>query len=84
MARPTPKHIDRRARAFEYLVAFGLPFFVLRVWWPMASVFLAAGLCAAYIRLAAGKPDGFMIHAFYRMGLPVRGLLPRAVAKLGR
>jgi hypothetical protein len=84
MARSTPKHIDKKARSFEYLVAFAFPFFVLRIWLPLSAVFWAALICVIYIRVTVGKPDGLMLHTGYRLGLRIRGLLPHEVGRLGR
>lgn len=40
-----------------------------------AAIFTGIGLLATqiYRRVSASKPDGFMIHMLYWMGLPLRG-----------
>ena len=83
-SRQVPKHIDKKARSFEYLMAFALPFFLLRAIFPVGAMFISMGIAIIYIKGTAGKPDGFLQQEAYRKGLPVRGFIPKALKRLYR
>jgi hypothetical protein len=59
----------------EYLMVFMTPLFLLRTLDPVLGLVVAAAACVVYIRATAGKPDGYLVHQIYRMGLPLDGLL---------
>jgi hypothetical protein len=80
--RLVPRLIDSNSRLGEYLMVFMVPLFLLRTLDPVAGLLVGAGLCTAYIRGTAGKPDGYLVHRLYRLGIPLSGLLNPAVQAL--
>ena len=80
--RPVPRLIDSNSRLGEYLMVFMVPLFLLRTFDPLLGLAVAAVACALYVRLTLGKPEGFLVHALYRAGLPVRGLLSLRLRRL--
>jgi len=82
--RPTPKHIDRSSRAIEFLVIAMIPFVLVRPYFEGTGLALMALMPLAYARFTIGKPEGYLWHAAYELGMPVRGLLPHAVKSLHR
>jgi len=82
--RPTPRHIDRSSRVIEYLLIALVPFVFVRPYHELAGLGLMAVLPLLYARLTLGRPEGHLLHLAYRLGLPVRGLLPRRVRRIER
>ena len=82
--RPTPKHIDRSSRAIEFLVLALIPFVLIRPFFELSGLALMVLLPLVYARLTIGRPEGFLWHAAYKWGMPVRGLIPHAVKSLYR
>jgi len=82
--RPTPRHIDRSSRIVEYLVIALVPFVFVRPWFEAAGLFLMFAMPAVYAVLTVGKPEGFLLHLAYSLGIPVRGLLPPQLRRLDR
>lgn len=82
--RPTPKHIDRSSRAVEFLVIGLLPFVLVRPFFELTGLALMVGLPLVYARCTVGKPEGYLWHTAYRLGLPVRGLLPHHLKQFRR
>ncbi len=80
--RPVPHLIDSNSRLGEYLMVFMIPLFLLRTVDPIAGLISATLGCAAYIRVTLGKPDGYLIHRLYQLGLPLGGLLDHRVKRL--
>lgn len=80
--RPVPHLIDNNSRLGEYLMVFIVPLFLLRTVDPIAGLVTASISCAVYIRVTLGKPDGYLVHRLYRLGLPLSGLLDRRVKRL--
>ena len=77
--RPVPRLIDSNSRMGEYLMVFMVPLFLLRTLDPITGLLVGAAACIVYIRSTAGKPDGYLVHRLYRLGLPLSGLLDRRV-----
>jgi len=82
--RPVPQYIDRSTRGLEYLLAFMLPLVFIRPFHQGWGFLLAIVLPLAYMKLTIGKPDGFLMHECYRLGLPIPGLLDPKVKRLHR
>jgi len=80
--RPVPHLIDNTSRIGETMIVFVTPLFLLRTLDPLFGLLAASACAAIYVRLTFGKPDGYMLHAAYRMGLPLSGLLDRRVRRL--
>jgi hypothetical protein len=59
----------------EYLMVFMIPLFLLRTLDPVFGLLVSCCACVFYIRTTAGKPDGYLSHLLYRIGLPLGGLL---------
>ena len=55
------------------MMAFGIPAILVSPAVPLVLFFIGWPVLAA---LKRGKPEGFMIHLFYRLGVPFSGLLP--------
>ena len=79
--RPVPHLIDSNSRAGEYAMCFMVPLLMLRTIDPLLALGLAALLTAAYIRYTFGRPQGYLIHLAYRLGLRVSGLLDPRVKR---
>ena len=82
--RPTPKHIDRSSRAIEFLLIAMVPFVAVRPFFEATGLALMVLLPLAYAKFTIGKPEGYLWHAAYGLGMPVRGLLPHRVKWLQR
>ncbi len=82
--RPVPQHIDRSTRAIECLVLFMLCAFIVRPIAPALGLVLAVVLPLAYLKLTVGKPDGYLMHLTYRLGVPVPGLLSPRIKRFRR
>jgi hypothetical protein len=73
--RPVPQHIDRSLRGLEYLLAFMVPMFLIRPFAEGLGILLAIVLPLLYMKFTIGKPDGYLLHRLYRLGVPLPGLL---------
>lgn len=80
--RSVPHLIDSNSRLGEYLMVFMVPLFLLRTVDALGGLLAGAALCAVYVRTTLGRPDGYLAHRLYRLGLPVRGLLPIGLRRL--
>ena len=80
--RPVPRLIDNHSRLGEYTMVFMVPLFMLRTLDPLFALGVAVGATASYVKLSLGKPDGFLVHRAYRLGLPLSGLLDRRLRRL--
>jgi hypothetical protein len=80
--RPVPRLIDSNSRLGEYLMVFMVPLFLLRTLDPLLGLAVGACACLVTVRLTLGKPEGFLVHALYRAGLPMRGLLDIRIRRL--
>jgi hypothetical protein len=80
--RPVPHLIDNSSRIGETMIIFVTPLFLLRTIDPLLGLFAAAACAAAYVRFTFGKPDGTLLHAAYRAGIPLSGLLDRRIRRL--
>lgn len=79
--RPVPHLIDRKSRLGEYAMSFMVPLFMLRTIDPLLALCAATILAALYMKQTFGKPDGHLVHAAYRRGLPLAGLLNTRVRR---
>jgi hypothetical protein len=79
--RTVPRLIDNNSRLGEYLMVFMVPLFMLRTLDPVIGLVVACASCAAYVRLTLGKPDGYLVHLLYRLGLPLSGLPARSIRR---
>jgi len=82
--RLVPQHIDRSTRGLEYLLAFMLPIVLVRPFHQGAGFLLAVILPLAWMKLTLDRPDGYLLHALYRRGLPLPGLIDPKVTALVR
>lgn len=73
--RAVPHLIDRNSRVGEYAMCFMVPLFMLRTIDPLFALGAATLLASAYIKYTFGKPQGYLVHLGYRVGLPLSGLL---------
>lgn len=80
--RPVPHLIDSNSRLGEYVMVFMVPLFLLRTVHPLLGLVLGAVASITYVRCTLGKPDGYLLHLLYRLGVPFSGLLPRRVTCL--
>jgi hypothetical protein len=80
--RPLPRLIDDNSRLGEYLMVFMIPLFMLRSLDPVFGLLAAVVLCAAYVHGTLGRPQGYLSHRLYRMGLPLTGLLAPRLRRL--
>ncbi len=79
--RPCPKTIDKpllilglEGEDVGFLMfVLGIPAIMISPAIPLMLIFAAWPLLAAFKR---GKPEGYLLHALYRMGMPLKGLLP--------
>jgi hypothetical protein len=79
--RMVPHLIDRNSRVGEYAMCFMVPLFMLRTIDPLFALGVASLLAGAYIKHTFGKPDGYLVHLAYRVGLPLSGLLNARVRR---
>ena len=56
-------------------MCFMVPLFMLRTVSPLFALVAASLLTGGYIKYTFGKPQGYLIHLAYRLGLPLSGLL---------
>jgi hypothetical protein len=75
--RAVPHLIDRNSRIGEYAMCFLVPLFMLRTAGPLFALGVAALLTAAYVKFTFGKPQGYLVHLAYRLGIPLSGFLNR-------
>ena len=80
--RPVPRLIDSNSRLGEHVMVFMVPLFVLRTTDPMVDRITGACASAIYIRATLGKPEGYLVHRLYRLGIPLTGPLDRRVRRL--
>lgn len=73
--RAVPHLIDHNSRVGEYVMCFMVPLFMLRTIDPMFALAFASLLVGVYIKCTFGKPQGYLVHLAYRIGLPMSGLL---------
>ena len=73
--RTVPHLIDSNSRVGEYAMCFMVPLFMLRTIDPLFALGVASLLAGAYIKCTFGKPQGYLVHLAYRLGLPLSGLL---------
>ncbi len=79
--RPCPKTIDKPLLILglegediaALMLCCGIPAILISPAIPLMIIFVAWPLLVGFKR---GKPEGFVLHAAYRMGLPLKGLLP--------
>ena len=55
------------------MFVFGIPAIMISPVIPLMLIFVAWPLLVAFKR---GKPQGYVLHALYRRGMPFKGLLP--------
>jgi hypothetical protein len=55
------------------MLFFGIPAILISPAVPLGLILVAWPALAAFKR---GKPEGFVLHMMYRLGLPLKGLLP--------
>ncbi|MBF0387725.1 MAG: hypothetical protein HQL20_07705 [Candidatus Omnitrophica bacterium] len=55
------------------MLLFGIPAVLISPTVPLILLFIGWPLLAA---VKKGRPEGFMVHLFYRWGVPFEGLLP--------
>jgi len=85
--RRLPRTIDKPLellgfRMDEIGVFVGILLVFLLVDWFFAGLLLA-GLALAFLRgTRRGRPEGYLFHLVYRMGIPLGKLLPPALRKL--
>jgi hypothetical protein len=60
------------------MLCFGVPAIIITPAIPVIIFFISWPLLA---RLKQGKPEGYMVHLLYRMGVPFEGLLPPGLSK---
>ena len=63
-------------------MVFMVPLFMLRTLDPVAGLLVGALACALYVRATMGRPDGYLVHRLYALGLPLSGLLDRRLQRL--
>ena len=79
--RPCPKTIDKPLLILGLegediavlMFFFGIPAILVSPSVPLVLILIGWPLLAAFKR---GKPQGYVLHVFYRAGLPLEGLLP--------
>jgi hypothetical protein len=79
--RAVPHLIDRNSRVGEYAMCFMVPLFMLRTIDPIFALGAATLLVSAYVKYTFGKPQGYLVHLAYRIGLPLSGLLDTRVKR---
>ncbi|WP_075324108.1 type IV conjugative transfer system protein TraL [Acidithiobacillus sp.] len=80
--RPSPRHIDRKNRLFEYMVILFGPFYLLHTFSLIAGVVTGVVALPLYVRFVSDKQDGYLIHLAYKLGFPVRNLISRKIKRL--
>jgi hypothetical protein len=80
--REAPRHIDRKNRIFEYVVILFGPFYLLHTISLLLGLLVGIIALPFYVRFAAGKQDGYMLHALYGLGFPVSNLISRKIKRL--
>lgn len=60
------------------MLVFGTPAVLLTPTVPLMLLFIGWPLLAAIKR---GRPEGFMVHLIYRLGVPLQGLLPPGIER---
>jgi len=80
--RPVPRLIDRPSRSGEVIVVFMAPLFLLRTIDPLFALLVAIACALVFLRVAVGRPEGYLLHSLYRMGLQPRGLLNLRIRRL--
>jgi hypothetical protein len=55
------------------MLFFGIPAILVSPAIPLGLILVAWPCLACFKR---GKPEGYVLHVFYRAGLPLKGLLP--------
>jgi len=73
--RAVPHLIDRNRQVGEYAMCFMVPLFMLRTIDPLFALSFASLLSCVYIKCTFGKPDGYLLHLTYRLGIPLSGFL---------
>ncbi|MBF0330938.1 MAG: hypothetical protein HQL17_03310 [Candidatus Omnitrophica bacterium] len=58
------------------MLAFGVPAILISPAIPLVLIFLA---WPALVYFKRGKPQGYVLHALYQVGIPLPGLLPPSV-----
>lgn len=79
--RPCPKTIDKPLLILGLegedvavlMLVFGMPAILISPAIPLGLIFVAWPALVAFKR---GKPQGYVLHALYRLGVPLEGLLP--------
>jgi hypothetical protein len=79
--RPCPRTIDRPLLILGLegediallMLAFGIPAILIS---PAAPLMLLFAAWPALVFFKRGKPEGYVLHALYRAGVPLSGLLP--------
>jgi hypothetical protein len=79
--RMVPHLIDRNSRVGEYAMCFMVPLFMLRTIDPLVALGVASLLAVAYVKHTFAKPDGYLVHLAYSIGLPMSGLLNARVRR---
>ncbi len=81
LMKPCPKTIDKPLLILGLegediavlMLVFGVPAILISPAIPLMLIFLAWPGLVVFKR---GKPQGYVLHALYRAGLPLPGLLP--------
>jgi hypothetical protein len=81
MMRPCPKTIDKPLLILGLegediavlMLVFGIPAILISPAVPLGLILVA---WPALVHFKRGKPEGYVLHALYRIGLPLKGLLP--------
>ena len=55
------------------MLFFGIPAILISPAVPLGLILIA---WPALVGFKRGKPEGYVLHALYRIGLPLKGLLP--------
>jgi hypothetical protein len=79
--RPCPKTIDKPLFILGLegediavlMFFFGIPAIMISPAIPLGLIFIAWPALVAFKR---GKPEGYVLHVLYKLGLPLKGLLP--------
>ena len=79
--RPCPRTIDKPLLILGLegediallMLCFGIPAILISPAIPLVFIFVAWPLLVMFKR---GKPEGYVLHAAYRLGVPLKGLLP--------
>jgi hypothetical protein len=93
MMRPCPKTIDKPLFILGLepedmallMLGFGVPAILISPAVPLGCILFAWPALAAFKR---GKPEGYVLHALYRLGFPLPGLVapgaPRRFSAVAR